>query len=163
MTRHGGIIFHKLRIIDGQRWSRTTNREPHELLAQGINLHTPVVDRWSPLAYSIGNWVHREVSNHAGFETALRHSFNYCFILQGHSLFEELGRDCMLCTKLRAKFLNSAMGPRHPSSYALAPVFWIIQANKRRMVCGLPRWKMPPGTQRHDHPQGRNGGPGGGI
>jgi hypothetical protein len=129
MTRHGGILFHKSRIIDGQRWSRATSREPHELLAQGINLHTPVVDRWSPLAYSI--WIHREVSNHAGFETALRHSLNYCFILQGHSLFEELGRDCMLCTKLRVKFLRSAMGPRHPATMPSphAPAFWIVQAN----------------------------------
>ena len=44
MTKRGDILFHKSRIIDGQRWSRATSREPHELLAQGMNLYTPVVD-----------------------------------------------------------------------------------------------------------------------
>ena len=44
-------------------------------------------------------------------------------------LFEELGKSCMICTKLRAKFMNSVIGPCHPSSYALAQAFWIVQAD----------------------------------
>ena len=56
----------------------------------------------------MGSWIHKEVSNHAGFETAFRHSLDYCFIIYGYSLFEELGRACVLCTKLRSRFINTA-------------------------------------------------------
>ena len=55
----------------------------HELAFQGINLYTTVVHRWSPLAYSMGDWIHKNVSNHAGFKTAFRHSLDHCFIIHG--------------------------------------------------------------------------------
>ena len=64
-----GILYHKSRIIDGQRWTKSAGKNINELLGQGLNLFTPVVDRWSPIAYSIGLWIHRDVGNHAGFET----------------------------------------------------------------------------------------------
>ena len=39
---------------------------------------------------SMGSWIHKEVSNHAGFETAFRHSLDYCFIIHGYSLSRNL-------------------------------------------------------------------------
>ena len=48
MYRQGGILYHRSRIHDGQRWSEATHRGLHELSAQGLNLYLPVVDRWSP-------------------------------------------------------------------------------------------------------------------
>ena len=67
--------------------------------AQNINLFTPVVDRWSPLAYSLADWIHTEVSSHSGHKSTFRKSLNFCFILQGLSLFEEIGSSCIFCTK----------------------------------------------------------------
>ena len=83
MTKQAGILYHKSRIINGQRWTTSTGKDINELLAQGLNLFLPVVDRWSPIAYSIGLWIHREVSNHSGFETTYRHSLNFCFVTHG--------------------------------------------------------------------------------
>jgi hypothetical protein len=34
-----------------------------------------------------------------------------------------------MCQKLRAKFLQASMGPRDPSSYCIAPAFWVAQAD----------------------------------
>ena len=47
----------------------------------------------------------------------------------GLSLFEEIGKACILCSKLRARFIQSSMGPRDPSSYTIAPAFWVVQAD----------------------------------
>ena len=48
----------------------------------GLNLVIPVLDRFSPLSYSIGDYVHRIVSKHGGYETCLRQALNICFIIQ---------------------------------------------------------------------------------
>ena len=67
MFRLGGILFHKSRIVDGRRYMKCANRKTIEsVAAQNINLFTPVVDRWSPLAYSLADWIHTDVSNHQG-------------------------------------------------------------------------------------------------
>ena len=95
MTKQAGILYHKSHIIDGQRWTRATVKDVHELLSQGLNLFTPVVDRWYPLVYSIGMWIHRDVGNHSGFEISYRHSLNFCYVIHGLSLFEEIGKSCV--------------------------------------------------------------------
>ena len=56
MFRLGGILFHKSRIVDGRRYIMSANMKTIEsVAAQNINLFTPVVDRWSPLAYSLAD------------------------------------------------------------------------------------------------------------
>ena len=130
MVKRDGILFHRGRILDGHRYVQSADfKDINGLIAQGLNIFTPVVERWSPLAYSIGNWIHRDVGNHSGFETTYRHSLDYCFIMQGLNLFEILGRSCVLCNKLRARFIQASMGPRDPASYCIAPAFWATQAD----------------------------------
>ena len=96
--------------------------------AHNINLFTTAVDRWSPLAYSLADWIQTDVSIHSCHESTFRKSLNFCFILQGLSLFEEIRSSCVFCTKLRAKFIQATMGPKDPSAYALAPPLWVTQA-----------------------------------
>ena len=108
----------------------TTGKNIYELLTQGLNLFTPVVDRWSPIAYSIGLWIHRDVGNHSGFETTYRHSLNFCYVTHGLSLFEEIGKACMHCCKLRTRFIQSSMCPRDPSS--LFAKLWRIGKHRLR-------------------------------
>ena len=97
--------------------------------AHNINLFTTAVDRWSPLAYSLADWIQTDVSIHSCHESTFRKSLNFCFILQGLSLFEEIRSSCVFCTKLRAKFIQATMGPKDPSAYALAPPLWVTQAD----------------------------------
>jgi hypothetical protein len=85
----------------------------------------PVLERFSPLSYSIGDYVHRKLSKHAGYESCLRESLNHCFIIQGLSLFRELGEDCVKCLKKRKMFLDIAEGPVSDESLTIAPAFWI--------------------------------------
>ena len=75
---------------------------------------TPVLDRYSQLAYSIGDYIHRMVAKHTGYENSFSESLNRCFIIQGLGLFRELGEDCVKCHKMRKKFLDiRRAGPGH--------------------------------------------------
>ena len=107
-----GILFNRSRILDGQRLIQAAEFSADSLGTEiGLNLLTPVIERYSPIALSIAQYIHHEVAWHAGFETCFRQSMEYCFIIQGHSLFKEIGNECIKCHKLRRKFMESVMGP----------------------------------------------------
>ena len=61
----------------------------------GIKSLNPVIDRFSPLAYSIAEFIHRVKANHRGYENCYRESLSHVFINQGLSLFRELNEDCI--------------------------------------------------------------------
>ena len=65
-----GILYHKSRILEGQRFGQAGGLEGADILqSYGINVLTPVIDRYSPLAYSIGDHIHTDVAKHAGYES----------------------------------------------------------------------------------------------
>ena len=107
-----GILFNRSRILDGQRLIQAAEFSENSVGNEiGLNLLTPVIERYSPIALSITYYIHHEVCWHAGFETCFRQSLEYCYIIQGHSLFKEIGNECTRCHMVRRKFLESAMGP----------------------------------------------------
>ena len=127
-----GILFLKSRILDGQRFQIAGGLEDMNVFGLeefGINMVVPVLDRYSPLSYAIGDYVHRIVSKHGGYETCLRQCLNMCFIIQGMSLFRELGEDCVKCAKLRKKYLDVSMGPIADEQLTIAPPHWITMTD----------------------------------
>ena len=93
-----GIIYCKSRLLEGHRLVEAGGLEGMDIVQDlNLNFSTPLVDRYSPLAYSLGDYIHRVLSNHAGYETSYRHSLSHCFILQGLSLFREIGENCTRC------------------------------------------------------------------
>ena len=129
-VKKDGILYHKSRILDGQRFLQTGGFEGMDILrSQGINALTPVIDRWSPLAYSIGDYIHNKIAKHKGSETCFRTSHSFVHILKGLSLFQELASDCVTCLKLNHQFIEAAMGPIHKSKFTLAPPFWTCQVD----------------------------------
>ena len=102
-----GILMCRSRLLEGQRMMEAGGLEDMKIIKDlNLNFCSPLIDRHSPLAYALGDYVHRVLSNHAGYETSYRQSLNHCFILQGLGLFREIGEDCMKCIKKRKKFLN---------------------------------------------------------
>ena len=95
----------------------------------GIKSLNPVIDRFSPLAYSIAEFIHRVKANHRGYENCYRESLSHIFIIQGLSLFRELNEDCIKCTKLRGQQIQAAMGPVSDAQLTIAPAFWISMAD----------------------------------
>ena len=86
---------------------------------------TPVLDRYSQLAYSIGDYIHRMVAKHTGYENSFSESLNRCFIIQGLGLFRELGEDCVKCHKMRKKFLDIVEGPVSDEALIIASPFYV--------------------------------------
>ena len=121
-----GVLFAKSRILDSQRFQAAGGMEKLDTVAEyGIKLLTPVLDRYSPLSYSIGDYIHRKVAKHAGYENCFRESLNHCFIFQGLGLFRELGEDCVKCRKMRKKYLDIMEGPVSDESLVIAPPFYV--------------------------------------
>ena len=119
------LLFCRTRILDGQRFLQTGEFGEESLgLELGLNLFTPLVDRYSMIAMSIAIWVHHKVSEHAGYESCYRESLNHCHILQGLSLFKEIGEECAKCRRIRKKFLDVAMGPISDVQLTIAPCFY---------------------------------------
>lgn len=107
-----GILFNRSRILDGQRLIQAAEFSEGSVGNEiGLNLLTPVIERFSPIALSIAYYIHHEVAWHAGFETCFRQSLEYCYIIQGQSLFKEIGNECTKCHMLRRRFMESVMGP----------------------------------------------------
>ena len=127
------ILFCKSRILQGQELSIAEGLEDMEFLqtfkplTHGFNLINPVLDRWSPLAFSISKFIHEKMYQHRGYESTFRYSLDYVFILEGLRLFRELVEDCVSCKKIRRKYLELMMGPVPEESLTVAPPHYISQ------------------------------------
>ena len=125
-VERSGILFSRSRILDGQRFQVAGGLEEQDILTDfNIKLLTPLLDRYSPLSYSIGDHIHNEVAKHGGYETCYRESLNHVFIIQGLSLFRELGEDCTKCARKRKKCIDVSMGSISDEQLTIAPAFYI--------------------------------------
>ena len=57
------ILFSKTRIIDTMSFAEMGDLGLGDIPAMGINSHVPVIDRHSPLAYSIAQHIHWNIRN----------------------------------------------------------------------------------------------------
>ena len=95
----------------------------------------PIIDKNSPLAYSIINeihWYHKE-AKHAGVETVNRYVLKVCYIIKGRDLIKLFRKRCERCRYLKKKTIDVAMGPVSKSSLHIAPAFYSTQVD----LCGL--------------------------
>ena len=123
-VKKNGILYCRSRILDGQRFLEAGDLRVESLGKDvGLSLMVPLVDRFSPIAYSIAAFIHNEVGKHAGWETCLRLSIEYAHILQGGSLFRQLSDECSKCKKYRQKFLEVVMGPVSEHQLTISPPF----------------------------------------
>ena len=118
-----GILFCRSRILDGQRFI-TTGEFKLDSLGMELQMRTPMLDRYSPIAYSIASYVHNQVGKHAGYETCYRISLGFCHIIQGASLFREISEECSKCKMMRKKYIEAVMGPISDHQLTLSPPFY---------------------------------------
>ena len=123
------ILFSKNRILDTMNFAEMGDLGLSDLPVMGIKAHVPVIDRNSPLAYSIAQHIHWNVTHHRGVETCNRFSLQNCLIMQGMTLYKELADDCLWCAKKRKKLLEVSMGPISDHQLSIAPPFWCCQVD----------------------------------
>ena len=124
-----GVLLSKGRLLDGLNYSQTGELTGLSLGDLGVKTHLPLIERYSPLAYSVADHIHWDLAKHKGVETCSRMSLEVVSIMQGHSLFKEMAMDCMLCKQKRKRFLEVEMGPVSGSQLQLAPPFWMCQVD----------------------------------
>lgn len=91
----------------------------------------PVLDKHSPIAYSIINEIHwndKDVQ-HRGIETVWRQVLKYVFIIEGRSLVKAFRKRCLRCRYLQKKTIDVAMGPLSDYNLVIAPAFFATQVD----------------------------------
>lgn len=91
----------------------------------------PLVDKSSPVAYSIINdvhWNHTSVM-HCGVETTWRHVLKIAYIIEGRSLVKTIRKSCERCRYLVKKTIAVEMGPVSKHNLMIAPAFYVTQVD----------------------------------
>ena len=89
----------------------------------------PVVDRYSPVAYSVMRHVHDRVSKHMNAAVMLRESREVCFVLRGRDLAIEIAKLCNHCKKKWAETVENQMGAQHPATLKVGAAFSTVQVD----------------------------------
>ncbi|XP_066924073.1 uncharacterized protein [Clytia hemisphaerica] len=86
----------------------------------------PLVDKNSPLAYSIIMDIHwnHPTAMHSGVETTWRYVLQQCYILEGRSLVKMVRSSCPRCRYLLKRKFNVIMGPLSEDNLKIAPAFY---------------------------------------
>ena len=91
----------------------------------------PLIDKHSPIAYSIINEVHWNdpVASHSGVETVLRYTMKYAYIIEGRELVRKIRKGCERCRYLAKRTIEVGMGPVSAHRLTIAPPFYITQVD----------------------------------
>ena len=121
-----GVLKYTGRFLDMSEISTPTNIF---LDVDPLTFNVPVVDRHSPVAYSVMIHAHVDLTHHGGAVSTLRASMQVAFILRGKDLAVEVRRDCAFCKRYKAKTLEAEMGKIHPTQLCVAPAFYYVQVD----------------------------------
>ena len=91
----------------------------------------PLMDKNSPLAYSIASDVHwnHPTAQHCGVDTVWRYVLQHAYIIDGRSVLTKITKSCQRCRYLNKKYLQIAMGLVSPHNLIIAPAFYVCQVD----------------------------------
>ena len=91
----------------------------------------PLIDRHSPLAYSIAMYFHwyDNTVKHCGIETTLRYMLKYVYIIEGRELIKKIKHSCERCRFLEKRTIDISMGPISDYNLKIAPAFYVSQVD----------------------------------
>ena len=118
-----GVLFYKSRLLDDVQ---PTSLEKTMRDITPMKFVRPIVDRYSPLAYSIMLHAHTE-GIHQGTLVTLQRSREIAFIIGGRSLAYEIRNKCPHCKRFKSRLLNLEMGNIHKDRLVIAPPFYMSQ------------------------------------
>ena len=127
-----GILYFTGRILPTQNYviaAPTMTDVMRDLTSTSFCV--PLVDKSSPLAFSIANDIHwnHNVACHSGVETVLRHTMKVAYIVEGRDLVAFIRKRCERCRFLLKRTIEVAMGPVSKHNLTIAPAFYITQVD----------------------------------
>ena len=133
-TERDGILYYAGRILPDAEIEVTASMSSAMLDLSSTTFCVPLVEKFSPLAYSIVNEVHwyHEVAQHRGVETVNRYVLQIAYIFQVRELIKLFRRKCDRCRYLAQKSIEVSMGPISNVNLKIAPPFYCTQVD----LCG---------------------------
>ena len=125
------ILYYKGRILSNQTIPVVSSITDVMKDLTNTMFCVPLVDKFSPLSYSVVNEVHwyDQVAKHSGVETVLRYTLKYCYILEGRELVKRFRKTCIRCRLLAKRTIDVSMGPVSEYNLTIAPAFYITQTD----------------------------------
>ena len=130
-----GIIYYTGRILEGQAIEDPTSTF-HDV--EKLHFVRPILDRFSPVAYSVMLSCHSDTLKHRSSPATLRESRSVAYILKGRDLSNEITDNCRPCHRFRARLVEAEMSKLHQSRLTIAPAFYFVQCDlfgPLKMVC----------------------------
>ena len=121
-----GILYYSGRILEGQE---INDVEQTMWDLQPLSFTKPLIDRYSPVAYSIMGFSHAGITRHKNSVTTLRESRSLAFVLRGRDLANEIRDACVSCRRFKAKLIDVEMGKIHETRLTIAPPFYHVQVD----------------------------------
>ena len=121
-----GILYFSGRLLDT---GKVQALEEVMFDLNPVSFCKPVVDRHSPVAYSIMLEMHWVTANHLNATATYRESLATAFILKGRDLAQEVRESCNFCRRYKAKTLEVEMGKIHENRLVIAPPFTYCQVD----------------------------------
>ena len=126
-----GVLFYTGRILPTQQVGGDLTMCDVSFDLTKSSFCVPIVDRHSPVAFSVVNevhWYHPDVW-HAGVESALRKINSIAYVIGGRGLVRLIKDSCTKCRKLWKEEVKIAMGPKDASNLCVAPAFYNTQVD----------------------------------
>ena len=120
------ILYYTGRILDGQEINSVENTMKD---LKPLSFVKPLIDRYSPVAYSIMLHSHDAVVTHRNAVTTLRESRGIGYILRGRDLSIEVQVACVFCRRYKKRLMAAEMGKLHETRLIVAPPFYNSQVD----------------------------------
>ena len=130
-SEKNGILCYTGRILPTQEINVVTSMTDVMRDLSSTMFCVPIVDKHSPLAYSIINEIHwyHSVAKHSGVETVLRYTMKYAYIMEGRDIVRRIRKSCERCRLLLKRNFNVSMGPVSSYNLTIAPAFYVTQTD----------------------------------
>ena len=122
----GGVLRYTSRILDGQDIDDPENTM-YDL--HPLSFVKPVLDRFSPIAYSLMLYSHSMLARHRSATSTLLESRGIAFIFRGRDLANEVREKCVGCRRFKGNLLEAEMAPIHKNRLTIAPAFYFVQVD----------------------------------
>ena len=133
-VENNGVLYYVGRVFNSD-----ISFEGNDISEKMIDLSketfvVPIIDRYSPLAYSIVSDVHwhHVTANHSGVETTIRAIMVIAHILNVRQLVKLFKKNCKRCRYILKRTVDMMMAPASKQQLCVAPPFYVTQVD----LCG---------------------------
>ena len=123
------ILYSTDRVLEGRELNSLENIM---LDLDPFTFVRPILDRYSPLAYSITVYCHVSRGHHHNAITTVRETMNIAHIIGARELATVVRENCHFCKRYKRKLMQVEFGKIHRNRVSIAPAFFYCQAD----ICG---------------------------